>query len=245
MNDKCICLICYKPSDVWVDFLSKFTKYDVYLIVDDNSKDYKEQYSNFSNINIIQINNEDCKSNGFFNMNYIMMKKDITSWDKSVYYFSTINTKYDKVWFLEDDVFFYDEETLVRLDSTYENSDLLSQSYEGGKFTGDKNQWMWKDIDIKFDPPYWSTMVCCVRMSSQLLSKIRNYANEHSTLFFIEALFPTICKRHNLNYDTPREMLNIIYNRYYSDNEIDKNNIYHPVKDLNKHKYYRYMLNQE
>ena len=42
MNTKCISLICYKPNDIWVEFLSKFTKYDIYLIIDDNSKDYKE-----------------------------------------------------------------------------------------------------------------------------------------------------------------------------------------------------------
>ena len=48
MNNNCICLICYKPNDIWFDFLSKFTKYDIYIIIDDNTKDYKEQYSIFS-----------------------------------------------------------------------------------------------------------------------------------------------------------------------------------------------------
>jgi len=54
MNKTCVCLLCYKPNDIWIDFLSKFTKYDIYIVIDDNSTDYKKQYSTFSNINIIK-----------------------------------------------------------------------------------------------------------------------------------------------------------------------------------------------
>ena len=43
MNKNCLCLICYKPNDVWIDFLSKFTNYTLYILIDDNSIDYKEK----------------------------------------------------------------------------------------------------------------------------------------------------------------------------------------------------------
>ena len=240
MNKNCIYLICFKPNDLWFDFLSKFTKYDIYIIVDDNSTDYKEPYSTFSNINIIQINNEECKKNGFINMNFTV-KKEITAWEKSLYYFSTINTEYKKVWFFEDDVFFYDEESLLHIDSKYDNPDLLSNSYTEN-VDGNKDDWQWHRIDIRFQPPYYNAMACCVRISSNLLSKIRNYANEHHTLFFLEALFPTICKVNNMKYDTPTEFKNIVYMRTYEDTDIDENNLCHPVKDIAKHKYYRDML---
>ena len=237
MNKNCICLICYKPNDIWVDFLSTFTKYDVYIIIDDNSKDYKEQYSKFNNINIIQINDEECRKNGFVDMNFIM-NKDVTSWEKSMYYFSTINTEYNKVWFFEDDVFFYDENTLLQIDSKYDNSDLLSNTYNEN-VSGHKNDWWWWNIKINFAPPYYSAMVCSVRMSSDLLTKIKNYANQHNTLFFLEALFPTICKMNNMKYDTPIELKNIVYRHDYEDKDIDKINLFHPLKDISKHKYYR------
>jgi hypothetical protein len=55
MNNTCVCLICYKPNDIWINFLSKFIKFDIYIVIDDNSTDYTGQYSNFSNINIILI----------------------------------------------------------------------------------------------------------------------------------------------------------------------------------------------
>ena len=125
-------------------------------------------------------------------MNFCI-EKEITAWDKSLYYFSSINTEYEKVWFFEDDVFFHDEESLLNIDSKYDNSDLLSNSYYEN-LNGHKNDWHWDRIDIRFEPPYYCAMVCCVRISSNLLSKIRNYANEHHTLFFLEALFSTICK---------------------------------------------------
>jgi hypothetical protein len=242
MNNNCVCLICYKPNDIWVDFLSKFTKYDIYIIVDDNSKDYKEQYSKFSNINIIQINDNECIKNGFVNMNFTI-KKDVTAWEKSLYYFSTINTQYNNIWFFEDDVFFYDEKSLLNIDSKYDNSDLLSNSY-CENVNGHKKNWHWHRIDIKFPPPYYSAMVCCVRISSNLLSKFRNYANEHNTLFFLEALFPTICKINNMKYDTPIEFKNIVYRKNYEDKDIDENNLFHPVKDVTMHKHYRDMLNK-
>jgi hypothetical protein len=243
MNKTCVCLIAYKPNNIWINFLSKFTKYDVYIVIDDNSKDYKEQYSKFNNINIIQINDEECKKKGFVNMNF-MIKKDITSWEKSIYYFSTINTKYNKVWFFEDDVFFNNEKTLLQIDSKYHNSDLLSNNYQEN-VTGDKDNWHWRKIDIKHSPPYFKAMACCVRISSSLLSNIKNYANKYNTLFFLEALFPTICKINKMKYDTPSEFRNIIYIKTYEDKEIDENNLFHPVKNITAHKYYREkMLNK-
>ena len=152
-------------------------------------------------------------------MNFIT-NLEVTAWEKSVYYFSTINTEYNKVWFFEDDVFFYDEETLLRIDSKYDNSDLLSNSC-GENVNGDKDFWHWHRIDIEFPPPYYCAMVCGIRISSELLSEIRNYANNHLTLFFLEALFPTICKVNNMKYDTPTEFKNIIWNKNYEDTYIN------------------------
>ena len=48
MDKTCVCLICFKPNDIWIEFLSKFTKYDVFIIIDDNSKDYKDKYFKFT-----------------------------------------------------------------------------------------------------------------------------------------------------------------------------------------------------
>ena len=99
------------------------------------------------------------------------------------------------------------------------------------------------EININFQPPYYRGMMCCVRISHQLLNNIKNYANEHMTLFFLEALFPTICIKYNLQCDTPYEFKNIVCKKDYIDIDIDENNLYHPIKDITKHIYYRDMLN--
>ena len=129
----------------------------------------------------------------------------------------------------------------MNIDSTYDNSDLLTNSYSENA-NGSKNYWHWKSIDIKFKPPYYYAMVCCVRVSPNLLCKIKNYANKYHTLFFLEALFPTMCKVNSMKYDTPTEFKNIVYRNDYKDTDIDENNLFHPVKDISKHKYYRDML---
>ena len=234
----CVCLICYKLNKIYCEFLSKFTIYDVYIVVDDNDNNYIEYKKQYSVLNIIQINNNDCISKGFINMNFTI-KKDITSWEKAIYYFSSINTKYNKVWFFEDDVFFYNEKSLLNIDLKYDNSDLLSREFNNTYISGSKNFWHWDKININLQPPYYRCMVCCVRISSKLLYKIKNYANTHNTLFFLEALFPTICKKNNMKFDTPIEFKNIIYKKTYNDKDIDKINLYHPIKDISKHKYYR------
>jgi len=240
MNKYCVCLLCRIPNDIQIHFLSSFTKYDIYVIIDDNSKCYKEQYAKLRNVNIIQIDNGECKNAGFRNTCYTL-KKEITAWSKSMYYFSVLNKKYDKVWFFEDDVFFYDEETIINIDLKYDDSDLLTKSYGENK-NGDKRGWHWANIDIKFPPPYYCAMVCATRMSSSLLSKIKDYAYEHNTLFFLEALFPTMCKINNMKYDTPSELKNIDYRRNFYDTNINKHELFHPVKDIQKHIHYRELL---
>jgi hypothetical protein len=120
--------MCVKPNEIWIEFLSKFTKYDIYIILDDNSRDYKRdyykfqftnnKYTTFTNvINIIQIDDLECEKNGFSESTTVTIPKKVTSWDKAIYYFSSINKNYDKVWFFEDDVFFHNEQSLLNIDS--------------------------------------------------------------------------------------------------------------------------------
>ena len=242
-KNNCICLICYKPNGISIDFLSKFTNYDIYIIIDDNTIEYKNKYTEYVNINIIQIKNEDCKINGFSDVGFFEENLKITGWDKAIYYFSTINTIYKNIWLLEEDVFLYNEKTLTDIDFKYKDSDLLSSIWRKPYISDERDMWEhWPKIDIKFPPPYYSAMICAIRVTQTLLNKIKDYATEYKVLFFSEALFPTICKMHNLKYDTPTEFNNIVYKKAYKDTDIDENNLFHPVKDIAKHKYYRDML---
>ena len=241
MKSNCLCVICFEANYVWVEFLNEFKHYDIYIIIDDNEMDYYEyMFSDYTNVKLVRIQDEECFKNGFKNMS-ITINKEVTAWEKAIYYFSTLNTKYDNIWFIEDDVFFYNEKTITDIDDKYKDDDLLTSNYSENTL-GRKDNWNWKLINIEFPPPYYSAMCCCTRMSKNMLSKVKEYVNEYKTLFFLEALFPTLCKKHNLKYGTPDELKNIVYIKKYSDNEIDKTNIFHPVKDMIKHVHYRTIL---
>ena len=232
----CVSVLCRRPNDIWVDFLSKFKNYDVYIVIDDNSVDYKEKYKEYTKVNIIQIDNKECKEAGFTGMCLadLNIKKEVVAWDKALYYFSTINTKYENIWFIEDDVFFYNEETLMKIDSNNQGADLISNSYKK-HISFRKNMWMWDRITIKFKPPYYNAMSCAVRVSKLLLSKIKEYAIEYKELFYLEALFPTICVRNDLKCNISNKLKNIVYSRQYTVNDINKDELYHPLKNINDH----------
>lgn len=238
----CISLMCRKPDIIWIDFLSKFKHYDIYIIIDDNSIDYKQQYINYTNINFIQINDDECEKNGFIHTT-LTLKKKITAWDKALYYFTCLNTVYNQIWFIEDDIFIYNEEILLNIDLKHDTYDLISKPFINIYTSGPKNFWHWAKVDINISPPYYAALMCCIRVSSSILSKIKEYATMYNTLCFHEALIPTLCMYYSLKCYTPDEITrNFEYRRDFTDSDINKTDIYHPIKDISKHTYYRSLL---
>lgn len=201
-------------------------------MVDDNTVKYKHPL-------IIQIDDDECVQHGFVNMNFTINKR-VTAWDKAMYYFSTIHIGHTNIWFIEDDVFFNSETTLLQIDAQYDDDDdLLCNSISQNT---DPTKWLWKKIRIQLPQPHYCAMVCCTRMSMKLLRAIGEYATTHKTLFFLEALFPTICKANYLLAKCPPEFNTIVYRKQYKDNEINDTHLFHPVKNIDKHNYYRTLL---
>jgi hypothetical protein len=238
----CLCLICFKPNIIWLDFLTQFHHYDVYIIIDDNAECYKQKYENYSSLKFIQIPNDECILNGFLDVNYVIEKK-VTGWEKALYYFSTLNTFYEYVWFIEDDVFFNHEQTLLNIDSKYVASDLLTTntSYKQN-LTGHKNDWLWDKVYMKISPPYYKCLCSVVRMSGHMLQTIKAYANKHKTLSFMEALFPTLCNQASLHYDRPTEFDTVVWRTFHEDKAVNGLNLYHPVKCIKRHEDLRTMI---
>jgi hypothetical protein len=227
-----VCLICFKPQDPWLIFLSTFTHYDIIIIIDDNSKDY---VSTNKKISYAQVSHEDCITTGFNGINFLF--RDPTGWEKSLHYFTHVNKDYDQVWFLEEDVFFNSEKVLLDLDRVYKG-DLLTAPYKkslDGKHDEDGDEWLWHKISVAFEPPYYHGMVCANRMSKALLQAISDYASENKTLFFLEALFPSICHKKGLTHETPSEMDTVLWKMDYDIATFTKDKMYHPVKDLEQH----------
>jgi hypothetical protein len=225
---KAICLITYKPNDIFLDFLQNFKNYDIYVVIDDNQYYYQNIRLKYKNIHFIQIRNINCLKNGFKHTSYITLKKEVTGWDKALYYFSF--HYYDYVWFMEDDVYLYNENTLINIDNKYPYQDILCNcNFKNANL----NEWLWNKIQIKIEPPYYCGMMCVVRMSKHMLYSIKEYASKNNTLFFLEALFPTLAVKYHLTYSNPEEFNTITHRDVHT--TFNKMHLYHPVKNLELH----------
>ena len=235
-SKKAISLLVREPNMIWVNFLNSFKDdYDLHIIIDNyeyNTEDLELQYPN---IKFIKINDNECKSAGFVNVNKVFPKSP-TAWDKALYYFSVINENYDYVWFIEDDVYIPNKKILMDIDSKYTSTDLLCNIYTINE-DGNMNTWpFWDTAQHYFELPWVSGLQCICRMSNKLLKKIKDFADEKHELTFLEVLFPTLAHQNNLSYLKPEEFKNVIYSQNYNNlDEIDANNIYHPMKIMNHH----------
>jgi hypothetical protein len=240
VKKRAIALIVKEPTEIYLDFLATFVSYDIYIIID-SDKSMLQFQKKYKMLNIIQFDEQLCVKYGYKNVNYIGIKKRISGWDKALLFFSVIiPNMYQQVWFIEDDVFFLEENVLTNLDKKYEGQDLLANCDFKSQTTNNINEfpWLWCLIDIKLDKPHYSGMMCITRMSKRLLQGIRWYATRYKTLFFLEALFPTITKHFKLTHFGPEELTNVVFRRDF-DEETDvlklKTHVFHPIKDINKH----------
>jgi hypothetical protein len=237
-----ICLITLRPNKIWCDFLNLFTQYKIFIIVDDCKLDLHDFINIYHNITFIQIGDNKCKDHGFVKISFII-KKLISGWDKAVYYFTVENKNYDFVWFIEDDIFFYNEKTLLKIDNKYVDDDLLSNRYFENE-NGSKHSWHWDNIHIEYQPPYYCGMMCAVRFSKKMMNSIHNYATKHKTLFYLEALFPTIAIKNNLKYSIPNEFKKIYFKYEFDKEDINEFNLYHPIKNMDDHISFRDFLDK-
>jgi hypothetical protein len=238
-NKTAVAVICRNPHPVWLEFLSGFRSYETYIITDDDTSDLISLQSKYCNVHLIRVDAKVCEEMGFTDINSAHFKK-VNGWDKALYYFAVENTSHRQVWLFEEDVFFYNEDTIKNIDGKFPISDLLSAPYRISSSTS-KDWWWWPMINIPFEQPYYNAMVCGLRVSGNLLDRIRTYAKQNGSLFFLEVLFPTIAIKNSLMYDTPRQLEQIYFR--YNWRYLSKNNIFHPIKDIESHPKIRLALN--
>lgn len=241
-----ICLLTYQPSIVWLDFLSTFKNYDIVIIVDDTLFDLSILKEKYSSLRFFQINDDICEKAGYKNSSTAMEHKPTIAWDKAFYYFITQypRDKIKQIWFMEDDVYFYDENVLINLDNSHLSADLLCKKYK--KYNKPKHKlkhkWHWDKFDIECNQPLYASMICVCRLSLKMLIELQNYINNYNTLTFIEALLPTLCLKKKLIFKSNNKFNNIIWRKKYTKENIDKISFFHPIKDTNIHNEFRNIL---
>ena len=233
-----ICFLTVKPSELFYNFVKQLTiKHTIYICIDDNNYNIPNYNCN-DNVTIIKIDNKICEDAGFKSC-VLWLNDRACSRDKALYYFCKNNINYKNIWFIEEDVFIPNINTIENIDNKYIDGDLLT---EGNCIIYNKEYgWHWNHINnqIKIVPPYANSMICAIRCSKKLLDCINDYAGKYNNLFLDEALFNTIAIHNNLNIKNISELSSIVWQKIWTKSNIVESNLYHPIKSIETQYAYR------
>lgn len=235
-NKYAICWLCVNPNIITLKFAEtlKIENYDIYICIDDVNVNLPKYDK--SKITVLKISSKEAENNYYFG-SVTYCKNRACSRDKALYYFTFINSKYDYIWFLEEDVFIPNKCTIPNIDNKYKYADLLSQANEINIGDGKAPYWQhWDRNKNLIDYPWAHSMICAVRVSKTLLKKIKLFVEKSKSLLFCEMLFNTIAFQNNLTILNPIELSNIIFQfRDLNLINVNINYLYHPIKNIKTH----------
>ncbi|MGD9656490.1 MAG: hypothetical protein AB7U61_02450 [Methylocystis sp.] len=177
-----IAILTYEPAQVDVETYSKLASadYDVFIVIDNN----KYEYAGVSTpVTFLKIDDFECINKGFKHLNPVITnrtKRGASAWEKAVYYFTCVDTFYENVWFIEDDVLIPTDNTLRHIDSLYPAADIVS-SLNIVRSEYNISGWYWlKHIPIEKLPLPWAfSMVCAVRLSKKVLQAVGDFISRN------------------------------------------------------------------
>lgn len=188
---------------------------------------------------VLHLTDQLCLDNGYYNSHppETHIKKNPIAWDKAMLFLCEIFPCFEYVWIFEDDCFIPSINTILNLHEKYSNFDFVSANNKLNNSTKPQD-WHWRSIYNKINPPYYYSMVCGCGMSNKLLEEIKKYVKANKTLFYIEVMFNTLAMQANLKVTDAKELKSIVW---MGDWDIDEflllpNNIFHPLKDIGNHK---------
>ena len=244
---KAICFLSASFSDKLYEFVKELAKddterdYDFYICID-KGVESDINNNNDENITLLFIDGKSAEEKGF-KSSVLYFQGRACSRDKALYYFSIEKPDvYDNIWMIEDDVFFYNLETIRRLDRRYPSCDLLTKQFDIVQNEHEKNEmsWLhWHFLNDKIGFPWTKGMISVIRVSSLLLAVIRDYALKNKTLLFDESMFTTLSLHYNLIVETPDEFQEVIWYDNINWNYLNSTHFLHPVKDLSLHEKFR------
>lgn len=267
-----ICFLCLQPSTALLEFASVLSNsaYKIYICVDSN--DYKPEVSNWPMINFIQPSEAVCKDAGYTGIVSYFFTRPCSK-DKALWYFNAIETDYEHLWLIEDDVFIPHPETVFSIDRKFPSADILIPPIE----QLDIQNWYWANVvksqfqilynlssDSYFDfnsrRPRLKSMTCAMRLSRTFMKNLECFVTKFGTLIMDELLIPYLAKTSNLVVVEPNELKTVVFEKSGAPNrhqycssskweipDINANYLYHPVKNQVKHVLLRrglYLLHQ-
>jgi hypothetical protein len=235
-----ILLLCKdynKNTHRFCHFLNEHLKISAKMIVDNNAKDYSQLYPN----EIIQISDDKCIESGFINsfsgLTDALIKKNPIAFDKAIYFLSELN--FDKAFIIEYDCLVMNPKIFQYYFCT--EFDLLVPQHTPR--LNNSLDWHWRSIEKSIDAPYFFSMVCCVGVSKKMIDKVVEHKQKIGSLFYAEAMLNTIAHQQNLIIKIPKQFSSIVAMADWSESYFVNfpNNIFHPVKDIEKHNFYRFL----
>jgi hypothetical protein len=231
-----IALLCVCPNDRVVEFAKNYAiTHPTYIICDDPNCETPR----LSNITFVKITDDECRSTGYNNSNTAITKRP-SAWDKVILYFCEKNLEPEHVWFIEEDVFVPRADIFKELDQRYPTTDLVTKQHV--KDTEDPSFEFWYDGDGKMERPFYRSLVCSTRVSRRLFDKVKELHDSKNTLCFIEIMFSTLAVKNNFSIEQPSELQSIIFRHTWTEETVNPNGLFHPVKDTTLHDTYRERL---
>jgi hypothetical protein len=200
MGRSVACILCRKPhagnlksaTDILLN-----TTLDVILVVDEP---YVLPETANRRIQVVHITDEEAVSHGFKNScKYVSFRhKDAVAWDKAFYYFGKLNTSYDFVWLIEDDVFIPSASLVQSVTDKYMGYDVVVGKVIEHSCDNGKRWHYWHYITPYMPAPYYSSRVCMTGVSKALFHAATNFITNLREIPFIEGFIPTLAMHHQL-----------------------------------------------
>jgi hypothetical protein len=230
-NKTAIVFLTYRPSNELIAFtkdLQESCRSSVYICIDDDAYDHTQ-----ISVRTLKYSSAVCAHNGFKNLLlYCTAKLRPCAWEKAMFHFCVIETSYDFVWFIEDDVLITSLQTIPDIDRKYPFADLLCRSNDPLDIT---SKWPHLKTARSLPKPWFFSMMCACRLSKNLLFNINKFANIKKTLHFHEVFFNILAYQYKLKVVNPHELNGILWRHNWDINNITLGHMYHPVKEQDRH----------
>jgi len=190
----------------------------------------------YKNVRFIQLDDRLCSGSGFKNFTDEGL---VTAVDKAYCYFSMLNKSYNQVWFMDDNAFIYDEETLRQMDDKFPAIDYLTGYYFNKDVKPHDSYWPQLHEctytehrrPIHLSDPFFKSYPIVSRLTSETMRVLREYIYRVSSGFFYEIMISTIVKQHALSYEIADPLLTVVPHGWenWTYNDINTAGVYHPV----------------
>lgn len=228
---------------LFAELVGQATDMDAYIVIDNESAYNNSLFKKSMLYETIEIRDEICKDSGYIGTNIdgrsTHIRRKVIAWDKMLYNFCNIDTDYDFVWVFEDDVFIPSYMNIVNLHKKYSQFDLVVPAHR--QKTDKIPDWHWPHIFKSIAPPHFTSMVCAVGLSRNMLNAVEQYALRNRKLFHVEALFNTLAAHNMLLVCPAKELKSIVWKAEWRLDHfmLLPDNLWHPKKDIENFNYYR------